>query len=457
MKDLFRPTLVRRVVLALAAAFVLAGVLLLFLDYRQAVSLDFQDQETRQFGMAIVAALEAVDTPVEARAAAGTVARILERRDREAHLPDIAVVQLWDRHGVRLFSSESAASVNLVGDARGISDALIHGKAFRVFRGETRHGSVVLARPVFSGSWVLELLAVELLPYLLIAFPLMLIPVWLVVSQGLRPLRSLSANIASRDPEDLGPVGVEPKYLELKPLVSALDRLLRQLRDKVERENAFVHEAAHELRTPLAVIGAQAHALARTESPEDRRVAQQRLDQSLERASHMMHQLLQMARMSGELPLDWVRTDVAQQVRQTLAELVPMALAKDLDLSLDAPDNLPWTVDVHSFQSILHNLVGNAIRYVPQGGRIVVELASTQDQLVLSVADDGPGIPQDQWGRVFERFHRGGGHDVPGSGLGLAIVRQAAQRMGGGVSLASGLDGKGCRFRVVIAARQPQA
>ena len=137
--------------------------------------------------------------------------------------------------------------------------------------------------------------------------------------------------------------------------------------------------------------------------------------------------------------------------------LEPQAFARDLELSLEAPDTLTWPMPLGAFRAILQNLVGNAVRYVQAGGHVAVALDVEGETLRLSVTDDGPGIPAALRATVFDRFVRGAGHDVPGSGLGLAIVRHAAARAGGTVQLIDGLPGSGgapgCRFEVMFTSR----
>jgi signal transduction histidine kinase len=157
-----------------------------------------------------------------------------------------------------------------------------------------------------------------------------------------------------------------------------------------------------------------------------------------------------MANIDDGKPAALGDVDVAELVRTELALLAPAALARHIDLVLDAPDTLRWRLDLHAFQAVLHNLVNNAIAYIPAHGRVHVGLRGDGAALVLAVADDGPGIPPAERALVFERFYRGAGHDKPGAGLGLAIVREAAARLGGGVVLVEGIDGKGCRFVVTI-------
>jgi len=148
----------------------------------------------------------------------------------------------------------------------------------------------------------------------------------------------------------------------------------------------------------------------------------------------------------GERALVLAPLDLARDVASDLAALVPSAMQRNIELALDAPDSLVVAMERQTFKSILHNLVGNAIRYVHEGGKVEVSLALQGADIVLAVTDNGPGIPADQHELVFERFHRGGDHAASGVGLGLAIVRQACKRLGGTVALGSGLQGAGCQF-----------
>jgi signal transduction histidine kinase len=249
----------------------------------------------------------------------------------------------------------------------------------------------------------------------------------------------------------MSPVGVDPKYAELQPLTRALDGLLTTLRRKIESEQAFVANAAHELRTPLAVITAQAHVLAMARIDAERADAEQRLDAAIARASHLIHQLLALARMEMQREAEPDNIDLAHLVREEVAHFVGAALARGIELSLEAPDHLMLRLEPHPIQSVLQNLLDNAVRYGRPGGTISVELDRLPAAVRLSVSDDGPGIAEADRSRIFDRFYRGVKRDeVAGTGLGLTIVQQAAARMGGTVRLGDGLEGNGSCFTLDI-------
>jgi signal transduction histidine kinase len=323
-----------------------------------------------------------------------------------------------------------------------------------VFRLDTPRWTVLWGRTVVTASQFMGLVANDVFRYITIAFPFILLPAWLAVSHGLRPLRRLSRAITSRGAGSLSPVEVEAQHAELQPLVAALDDLLMRLRYKVESEQLFVANAAHELRTPLAVITAQAHALVKAGTATEQVEAESRLNCAIERASHLIHQLLAVARLQMERPGELSTVDVTLLAQKELANFVPAALERNIDISLSAPDKLLFALEVHTFRSILQNLIDNAIRYGREGGNVVVELQLRGRTLGLCVADDGPGISETERERVFERFYRGTArNDARGSGLGLAIVKQAATRLNGDVGLRPGSGGRGCSFVVEIRER----
>jgi len=450
IKAFVRRTLVRRVSVALAVAFaalylVLTGYAILTLR-----SAEQDGQYLRTEAEATLRALAKVSQPGEARAVALSAEAMSNAYRSFQQAPGVTLVQVWDRHDPQMvYSTPEAGSTLLPGSPNAHTQQVIGGSAYGVFQGDTPRWSLRFAEPVMASSSTWAWAISGLMPWMLIAFPCMLLPIWFVVSHGLRPLRRLSDQIALRSADDLSAVSGAPVYEELKPLVASLNHLLARLRHKIQRERTFVQDAAHELRTPMAVISAQAHVLA-TSSEVDRLEAALQLDRAIARGSHLIEQMLQLARVDHELSPRVSEVDAAELARMVLAQRAPAAMARSMELSLDAPDLLRQVLDVQALHSVLHNLVDNAIRYGSAGGRIVVALRSEAGALLLSVADDGPGIPVHDRVLVFERFYRGADHDASGSGLGLAIVKQAVARMSGTVTVETGLAGRGCCFAVRI-------
>ena len=455
MRSLLQPTLVRRVVIALLCAFSVAWIMLMAVQYIETRSSEIDDAGVNDFIAATADALSSVREPNELRILAIATFKQFNTpwmRDRRS---SSVLVQAWDREHHRLvYASDGAEDVSMPQPPAGSSTLLqsVRGEAHVVHVATSQRWALVMGVPRLEERWLLKELGGTLIKYMAIAFPFVLLPVWLAVRQGLRPLQHLSDRIAARSPDDLSALEVDLKYAELRPLVSALDGLMVQLRNKIGREHAFVQDAAHELRTPLAVISAQAHVLAKAADDAARTDAERRMDHAIARASHLVQQLLVLAHIDVLRPLSASEVDVAHLARTEMALLAPAAADRDIELSLQAPDSLKLRLELQAFQSVLHNLLDNAIRYGRQGGQVVVELTQLAGGagLVLWVADDGPGIPPASRELVFDRFYRGAGHDATGSGLGLAIVKEAAMRLAGTVRLAHGLEGTGCGFTVVI-------
>lgn len=283
---------------------------------------------------------------------------------------------------------------------------------------------------------------------LAVALPFFVLVVWLAVRSGLRPLDRAAAAVARREPGDFSPLGIAAPS-ELQPLVDALDNLLVRLGDAFARERRFTADAAHELRTPLAAIKAQAQvALAATQDGE-RRHAVAQVAAGADRATRLIEQLLLLARAeAADQPAEIEVCDLAVVAAEIVAAHADMAARKGVDLGLTPAAALTLRVNRVLIDAALRNLVDNAVRYTPRGGRIDVSLVAEGPWAELRVDDAGPGIPDSQRGRVLERFARGE-TDEPGSGLGLSIVKRIAALHGGDLALEpSPLGGLQARLRL---------
>ncbi|MEP6790164.1 MAG: ATP-binding protein [Ramlibacter sp.] len=445
-----QPTLQRRsVAYVLLAFFVIWAVLLVYV-YVQNQRFQASDQPLRRFTEALHETLETTPDPGQAQAVVrATLAWINTRRSQGVRFPVGMDAELLDAHGTRVYGSQH---LRALGDAawRGDEPVDVEGRSYRLHETRGKVWTLRMAEPVRTTGSFLSYNATFLLEYLLLALPFVIVPVWWSVRSGLRPLAQFANALTGRRQGDLRPVDHPVRHLELQPLSDALENLLGQLRQKLERERMFVQDAAHEIRTPLAVVSTQAHVLANASSADERQRAHALLDKAIARASHLAQQLLMLATLDGEQQAAPRRVDVAQAARVLLAQLAQPAMQRAMDLSLDAPDQLWMAIDEAALGSIVGNLVDNAIRYGRDGGSISVTLRADEERLELHVRDDGPGIPAAERGRVFERFYRVAGNESPGSGLGLAIVQQAAARMGGRVAIIEGLAGQGVGFLVSL-------
>ena len=282
---------------------------------------------------------------------------------------------------------------------------------------------------------------------LLYALPLLVLPAWMAVRKGLMPLQRLSRELAGRSPDDLSPLRVRAVYRELQPLVAELDGAFRRISALLHRERNFLTDAAHELRTPLAVMLTQADTLRSAAGDEARRSALKRMDDGLSRTTRLVNQLLALARLDAEVGDVVACVDLADLARDCLVMQSHAARARGIELSYSGPDSLVDRCCRNCVESILDNLVGNAVRYGRAGGRVEVALSALGvGALRLVVRDDGPGVPAQELPRLFERFRRGAAAVASGSGLGLAIVRSAARQMSARIEICEGLDGTGIGF-----------
>jgi signal transduction histidine kinase len=445
-RHIAEPSLVRRGTWSTLLVFLLIWCALLGYLYAENRKYLAEAPGLQQFGDALLAALDETPDPLQARVVMAATERWTGiRRTQDKRLNGIVLYELRDSHGARVFASDKWPW-----EATTSSDASTAAWADRYWRYDrtSRHWRLQILNPRRTGSAFLRYNARFILPYLLVAFPFVLLAAWLTVRASLRPLQQLAQRIEERPSDDLSAVGVPARYRELKPLVQALDTLLLRLRGTVERERAFVQDAAHEIRTPLAVINAQAHVLAQATDAPQRAQAEAELNLAIARTSHLAQQLLDLAALDRAGTPQTSRIDLAHWMRTLLGHAAQAALREGRELSLDAPDTLHGCIDLPAMESIVRNLVDNALRHGVPGSSIAVSLRTEKGHLLVEVRDDGPGIPAAQRTHTFERFHRGGEARASGAGLGLSIVRQAALRLGGGVDIVGGLQGRGVGFRV---------
>ena len=276
---------------------------------------------------------------------------------------------------------------------------------------------------------------------------------WLAVGRGLRPLREIATEVRLRDANTLAPLAVRDMPDEIAPLSDALNQLLARLSHAIDTQRAFVADAAHALRTPLTALQLQAQLVERADSAATRQQAVAQLRQGLERITHLVAQLLTLARQEpGAAPPPHEPVDLRALAGDVVAQMSQAALDRDIDLGLEDTGPEPVTVrgDADALRILLTNLIDNALAYIPRGGRIDVQVAHSADGVELMVADNGPGIPAAERARVFDRFYRAPDAPTGGSGLGLAIVAEVAQSHGARVALEDAAPG--LRVRVVFPA-----
>jgi two-component system, OmpR family, sensor histidine kinase TctE len=270
------------------------------------------------------------------------------------------------------------------------------------------------------------------------------------VDRGLRPLTVVSAAIEARGHDLLTPVSEDGLPWEARILVTRINDLLGRLEQTITAQRRFVADAAHQLRTPLAAVSLHAERAQRSLDPESRDQALRGLQASVGRAARVTQQLLALARSGPEAAATHTlsRLDLGAIARTAGETWIGPALTRNMDFGFVAPEQ-PVMIQGHTglLEELINNLIDNALRYCPEGSSITLSVSGSRLP-ELSVTDDGPGVPEAERERIFERFHRGATADAQGCGLGLAIVREIAIVHGASVNVEAGREGRGARFIV---------
>ncbi|MCA6218223.1 sensor histidine kinase N-terminal domain-containing protein [Ideonella sp. B7] len=342
--------------------------------------------------------------------------------------------QVW-HEGQLVMRSPTAPDTPLSTLASGFENRTLADETWRLFatHGRENDVQVYVAERISSRSDILWGMMRGLLGPLLLALPLIALAVWGTVWRTLRPLGQLSRALAARQPGDLAPITLpEAPPAELEPALRELNELLARIGTLIDGERRFTADAAHELRTPIAAIRAQAQVALAATADDERRHALQATLQGCDRANHLVQQLLTLSRVEaahhasgpGTPPPPLV--DLAGVARAVVGELAPTAVARQQTLALEAPDTLPLPGNDTLLRVLLRNLVDNALRYSPEGAEVQVRLTQDSDGTHLEVEDSGPGLEEAELARLGERFFRKLGTGVSGSGLGWSIVRRIA-------------------------------
>ncbi|MCC7217016.1 MAG: sensor histidine kinase N-terminal domain-containing protein [Burkholderiales bacterium] len=340
------------------------------------------------------------------------------------------VFQFWENGTVLRLHSASAPNTRLSARTEGFSDVEIDGRAWRVFSGwdADRRYLVQVGERRAAREEIVAKIAKNLLWPLAVALPVLGLLVWLGIARALRPLRLVSRQVERRAPDNLAELDVSGAPAEVAPLVHGLNRLFGRVRASMESERRFTADAAHELRTPLAALRAQAQVArgAGTATERDRALAN--VIAGCDRAAHLVDQLLTLARLEPEgLRPEHARCDLAELAREAVADVVPQALARTIDVDLAAEAPVAVRGDGRLLRILLRNVLDNAIRYSPAATAIHVRVGRRDGSAFVSVADEGPGVPREQRARLGQRFFRMQEAQAPGSGLGLSIALRIAE------------------------------
>ena len=312
---------------------------------------------------------------------------------------------------------------------------------------ETLHKRQALADHVLIDIIVPQLL--------LVLFAVVII--WFGVERGLQPLFELQTAVSKRSYLNLSEIDLPNVPTEVMILVDSVNTLMRQLEGVLNSQNRFIADAAHQLRTPLAGAQAQLELALAESNPEQHEKQLQQVNDSLDRLSHTISQLLSLARNQQEAlqKIALHPIDLNQLAQEVTTNMVPTAIKKQIDLGFESHEPTMILGDAQRLKEMIYNLIDNALLYTPAGGKVTVSAKREAGEIVLSVEDNGPGIPKDERENVFERFHRVMGTGQEGSGLGLAIVKEIAEIHQASIDIVDDPKQKGLNIQINFAEVHP--
>ncbi len=422
------------------------------------------------YWLAVQPAMDSLDRALTDTAVA--LAQILDERDGRAVLPlsqqtahalradlvDEVVFAVGDAHGA-LLDGDAALLALDPGLARGdwrFFDARWHGRDVRAVAHGAACGAatcpVLVAESLGKRDAAARAVALAALGASLLLAACLSALAWVAVGRGLRPLQQTSRELRQRSLQQLDPLPLEQMPREVAFFGVALNDLFQRLRTAVGAQRAFLDDASHQLRTPLAVLLSESAQALEQPHPPELHERLQRLHAAAERSAHLSHQLLTLARAEGAALAQrgqQVPVDLVQLVTQAAGEWLRAALAAGQDLGFALQ---PCTVlgEAWLLRELVANLVHNAAQHAGPGAHVTVRTGIDGALAVLEVEDDGPGLDEADRARAWDRFHRGRGARGAGTGLGLPIVQHIAQLHGGRAGLHAGPSGRGLLVRVLL-------
>lgn len=335
--------------------------------------------------------------------------------------------------------------------SNGLHTVKVKGTAYRILYKTLGNGNrVVVAQDTDIRDDIATNGALRTLAPFLVFMPIVLIIIAILVRRMFQPIVDISREIDARSETDLKPV-VNPRIpREVRPFIRAINRLLTRVAESVEVQRRFVADAAHELRSPLTALALQAESLEQASMSNTARERLERLHQGIERNRNLLDQLLTLARAQSPGGQGGLAISVHEIYRRVLEDLLPLAETRHIDIGMvGAQDALVAATEL-DLTALVKNLVDNAIRYTPEGGRVDLSVMADKGTVVMRVSDSGPGITPTDRTRVFDAFYRVLGNDQQGSGLGLSIVKTIADRIGARVRLTSTDAATGTGLTVLV-------
>lgn len=362
--------------------------------------------------------------------------------------------QIWEKGQTLRLHSANAPQQPLANVDHGFSTRNIDGHPWRVFSTWDDDGEYLIhvAERADAREHLARDIAGNLLLPLLVALPLLAVLLWLAVTNALRPLVGLTQEVAQREPDNLAPLDAASAPAEVVPLIERLNRLFVRIQDSFDNERRFTADAAHELRTPVAAIKAQAQVARGASNEAGRTHALDNAIAGCDRATHLIEQLLTLARLDTARESATETCPLQQIAREVIAELAPAALEKNVHIELAEGDDIAVRGLPALLRILLRNLIDNAVRHTPTDTLVTVQVSKIDEKPCISVTDNGPGLPQEELVRISQRFYRPLGTAASGSGLGLSIVQRIAEIHGAKLQISPADTNTGLRVTIAFAA-----
>lgn len=372
----------------------------------------------------------------------------------ESDVRDLAVA-VWDGQGRLMLADREGADLPRLPDRAGFVDEEIDGQSWRVYYLQSVGGEWLVAagqKTYERDEVVYSLTASQVVPWLLV-LPVLLLSMNWAARRALEPLRQLTTDLQGRGADDLAPVPTRSTPAELKPMVGAMNGLFSRIEALLARERRFTADAAHELRTPLAILRAQWDVVRRAASGPERDDAEAKFTVGMERMERLVAQMLALSRLeAGDIPAPKTEVRWPTVVEGAMSACLALAERRRIELACEWPPDgrypMPLLGDEHLLGVLLRNLLDNAVRYAPTGSTVTLRIGEVQ----LDVENEGQPLSAEQLARLGERYYRPAGQPESGSGLGISIARRVAELHGLEVAFESCSTGQGVRVAVRFAA-----
>ena len=362
--------------------------------------------------------------------------------------------QIWSHDGKLILHSFAAPQLESQDMSNGFHNIVFQEHTWRAFALNLTDSQIKIV--VFQRDHLRAELERQItedsIAIMMVTYPFLALLIWIIVGRGLASITSTAEAIKRRAPNKLNNIETQDTPQELLPLIEALNALFNRLSEAFAREKRFASNAAHELRTPLAVLNTQTQVAMESKDVTHMRAALKKVLKSINRSTHVVQQLLTLSRL---VPDDSInepsRVNLKTIASEMIIELLPLADKKKISIALVAPDSDTSILgNKTALLILLRNLIDNALRYSPENTEVTVKIENFEHQITLSVIDNGPGISEEFRQRVFERFFRVLGTQTEGSGLGLNIVKQIVDLHKGSIELITPKTHSGLEIKITL-------